>query len=278
MTSPSSSPKACHYFVDEAGDGTLFSTHGQVIVGNSGCSSHFFVGMLKVADPVQLLADLTDLRKNILADSFFRRVPSISREAKKTALLFHAKDDLPEVRRDVFKILRKHDLCFFAIVRDKRVIARKVLDWSKRSRKYHYHPNLLYDVHVGRLFKDRLRDEVNIRAVFATRGTTGRTAALEAAIVQARTDFRHEHGVASTCAVEVTACPSTGAAGLQAVDYFLWALQRLYTRQEDRYLDFLYPAVGVIRDVDDLRDDDKGVSYDQNNRLTAEKIKKTPGI
>jgi hypothetical protein len=32
------------------------------------------------------------------------------REARKTALFFHAKDDLPEVRREVFRLLQRHDL------------------------------------------------------------------------------------------------------------------------------------------------------------------------
>jgi hypothetical protein len=40
-----------------------------------------------------------------LADPYFKGVPSMQADAKKTALFFHAKDDLPEVRREVFRVL-----------------------------------------------------------------------------------------------------------------------------------------------------------------------------
>jgi hypothetical protein len=50
-----------HYFVDEAGDGTLFDARGQVIVGREGCSHYFILGVLDVADPERLSRDLHDL-------------------------------------------------------------------------------------------------------------------------------------------------------------------------------------------------------------------------
>ena len=58
-------------------------------------------------------------------------------------------------------------------------------------------------------------------------------------------------------------------AGLQAVDYFIWALQRLYERGEDQYLVYLWKAFGFIYDIDDTRKTDYGVYYTQNRPLTA---------
>ena len=44
----------------------------------------------------------------------------MQREARKTAVAFHAKDDLPEVRREVFALLKNSPgLRFFAVVTDK---------------------------------------------------------------------------------------------------------------------------------------------------------------
>jgi hypothetical protein len=40
-------------------------------------------------------------------------------------------------------------------------------------------------------------------------------------------------------------------AGLQAVDYYLWALQRFYERGEARYLDFIWPY-GTLPDPVDI--------------------------
>ena len=75
---------------------------------------------LDVADPVALGADLNALRQTLLADPYFSGVPSIQPERRKTAVAFHAKDDLPEVRREVFRVLLRHEIQFVAVVRDKK--------------------------------------------------------------------------------------------------------------------------------------------------------------
>jgi hypothetical protein len=40
------------------------------------------------------------------------------------------------------------------------------------------------------------------------------------------------------------------SAGLQACDYLLWALQRFYERQEERYLQPLWPKFARVLDLD----------------------------
>ena len=94
-----------HYFVDEAGDPTLFDNKGRIIVGEPGCSSYFILGRLEVNDPVALTTVMEKLRADLLADPYFKGLPSMQPTARKTALMFHAKDDLPEVRREVFRLL-----------------------------------------------------------------------------------------------------------------------------------------------------------------------------
>ncbi|RZL67416.1 MAG: hypothetical protein EOP77_04880 [Variovorax sp.] len=108
-----------HCFVDEAGDPTLFDAKGHELPGQEGCSKFFILGALEVADPLRLAAELNALRSRLLADPYFRHVPSMQPERKKTALAFHAKDDVPEVRREVYQLLLQHELTFFAVVRDK---------------------------------------------------------------------------------------------------------------------------------------------------------------
>jgi hypothetical protein len=65
------------------------------------------------------------------------------------------------------------------------------------------------------------------------------------------------------------------AIGLQAVDYFLWALQRLYERGEERYWEYVGSKVSLVHDVDDTRENDYGVYYTKKNPLTAENREKT---
>jgi hypothetical protein len=58
-------------------------------------------------------------------------------------------------------------------------------------------------------------------------------------------------------------------AGLQAVDYFTCALQRLYEKGEDRYVSFIWSAFRLVQDIDDNRQAGYGVYYTQKNPLNA---------
>ena len=128
------SPSICNYFVDEAGDSNLFNSKGRVIVRTEGCSRFFILGLLDVPDTVTLANELTALRQRLLADPYFKGVPSMQPEARKTALAFHAKDDAPEVRREVFSLLLQHNLRFFAIVRDKHKVVEYVRQRNERNK------------------------------------------------------------------------------------------------------------------------------------------------
>jgi len=73
--------QVCHYFVDEAGDGTLFSAKGQIIIGTEGCSRYFILGVLEVSNPEDLNRDIESFRKKLLDDPYFKKVPSMQPEA-----------------------------------------------------------------------------------------------------------------------------------------------------------------------------------------------------
>jgi hypothetical protein len=264
-----------HDFVDEAGDPTLYSRHGKAIIGVEGCSKYFILGKLSIADPVRLGRELTELRHSLLTDPYFRGVPSMQPEKGKTARMFHAKDDLSEVRREVFQLLSRHAVEFFAVVRDKSVIADIVRGHRAKKPAYRYHPNQLYDRCVSQLFKERLHRDAGYVITFATRGTSDRTEALQRALDGARAAFREKWGVAATSPIEIVPSTPAKTACLQAVDYYLWALQRFYERNEDRFLTVLWPQTKLVLDVDDTRDKPYGVFYTQSNPLTiASRAKK----
>lgn len=128
-----SHPSIRHYFVDEGGDSTLFSKTGKVLVGTKGCSRFFILGLLDVPNLTTLKERFDGLRAQLMGDSYFNDVPSMQPNKRKTAVAFHAKDDLPEVRRDVFRIL--HDLeglRFYAVVADKLSVLEYVRQRNKR--------------------------------------------------------------------------------------------------------------------------------------------------
>ena len=267
-----------YYFVDEAGDGTLFDRKGRVIIGNEGCSSFFILGLLDVLDPVLLERDMKALREKLLGDPYFEGVPSMKPEAKKISLAFHAKDDLPEVRRDVFSLLMQHELRFFAVVRDKGKLLEYVRQKNEVGAGYRYHPNELYDYLVRHLFSDRLHKDDAYGICFAKRGKSDRTKALYAALHAARGRFREKWGIAGMAPIKVVAGIPSGMAGLQAADYFLWSLQRFYERKEDRYIRLLWPAFCLVRDLDDTRNRRYGEYYTQERPLSLAAIEDRPGI
>ena len=267
-------PRTCHYFVDEAGDGTLFNKRKQTVVGREGCSGYFILGVLEVDEPKSLHDALESLRVYLLADPYLSKVPSMQPGQRKTALAFHAKDDCVEVRREVYKLLMQQDVRFFALVRDKRVILEKVLEHNQKQPAYRYRPDQLYDRCVSRLFKERLHKDDAYVIQFAKRGNKSRTDALRKAIEQARNNLRRSWGIEATAPIEIIPSTPAQAGGLQASDYFLWALQRLYERGEDRYWEYVADKVSLVHDVDDTRENGYGVFYTQKNPLKGENLKK----
>jgi hypothetical protein len=273
-----------HYYVDEGGDSTLFASNGKAIIETPGCSRFFILGLLDVPDPAGLQRAFDDLRSRLVADSYFQAVPSMQAHTKKTALAFHAKDDLPEVRKEVFSVLRSTSgLGFHAVVADKYRVLAYVRQQNERNPTYRYHPNELYDYLTRRLFKNLLHKDGGYEIVFSKRGKSDRTAALHQALESARQRFAVQWNVVSSAPIQVSAAPPSGHAGLQAVDYFTWALQRLYEKGEDRFLTYIWQAVHLVQDIDDTRKAGYGVYYTHKKPLNAdvlaERLKnKTPGI
>ena len=121
------------YFVDEAGDTTLFGRHGKVLVGTDAASRFFIVGRLEVDDAPALEADIAALRAELLADPLLQAVPPMKAGAGKTALFFHAKDDVPEVRHAVFKLLLRPELRLSAVVKEKHHLLADVRGHEARK-------------------------------------------------------------------------------------------------------------------------------------------------
>lgn len=191
-------------------------------------------------------------------------------DGRKTAVAFHAKDDIPEVRKEVFALLRETEgLRFFAVVTDKLSVLEYVRQQNERDSAYRYHPNELYDYLVRRLFKDRLHQDGGYEIMFSRRGQSDRTSALQQALDAARERFAKQWGVSSSAPMQVSAGIPLAHAGLQAVDYFTWALQRLYEMNEDRYVTYLWPSIHLVQDIDDKRSAGYGMYYTQKKPLDA---------
>lgn len=262
---------AAHFFVDEAGDLSLFDRKGRVIVGTEGVSHTFMVGIAEIADPHSAARSLESLHQSLLADTYFAGVPSMRPEARKTALAFHAKDDVPEVRREVFRLLASIDAKVFVGIRRKAVLAadfRAALARTGQKRG----AETVYDDLVTRLFKERLHIADENHIVFARRGKSDRNIALRQAIELAKTEFeaRWQKGIDRPTTVSSSTPSETTC--LQIADYYLWALQRMVERQEDRYFALLSKSYRLVLDRDDTRRNGYGEYYTSRNPLSLEKL------
>ena len=248
------------YFVDETGDGVIFDARGRMLVGTGKVQDYFTVGMVECWSLPALIDDLAALRAQLLADPYFKGVPSLKPESGKTALFFHAKDDLPEVRREVFKVLERHDFSFYAVVRTMSAVARRVKELNERDPTYRYRPTELYDSAVRRLFNRKLHTRPAFDVIFASRGKA-RTQALREHLLKAQAESKKATGTYPDAAIHVRAMPAHQHAGLQVADYCLWALQRLFTKEEDRFLSLIWPKVGLILDADDISEKPYGTYH-----------------
>jgi len=261
-------PLVVYYFIDEAGDPLLFGRRRVSVVGDTGVSNYFILGKLEVEDPNALNREMESLRAALLADPYFTNVPSMRPDAAKTATYFHACDDLPEVRYQVLRLLAQQSVAFYAVVRDKRRIVEQVRAQNQADPDYWYKENDLYDELVRHLFKARFHRGDHFEICFAKRGRGNRTAALEMALEQARQIYERDWGVSTRTSIAIQSCLSRTNTGLQAVDYFLWALQRLYEKNEDRFWETIAPKVKLVYDIDDTRHTAYGVYYTPEKPLT----------
>ncbi len=261
-----------HYFVDEAGDTTLFDATGAAIVGRPGVSNAFIVGVADVPDPVAARTSLESLRRSLLADPYFRGVPSMQPSAGKTADAFHAKDDVQEVRRDVFRLLPTLEVKVQVAFRRKSVLAAEAQRHFRATGRKTV-AGEIYDDLIKRLFKNLLHRGSMHEVCFARRGKSDRQEALTAALTRAQTNFRATWNTDQCQPFHVRSSVPSQDTGLQVIDYYLWALQRLLERQEDRYFSLVAGQFSLIMDLDDKDDAPYGKYFTAANPLSLEKIK-----
>lgn len=262
-------------FVDEAGDSTLFNGRGVMIVGREGVSNTFIVGVADISDPVGAREKLDTLRATLLADPYFRNVPSMQASAGKTATCFHAKDDPPEVRREVFRVLPSLGVKVQAVIRRKADVAAEAKFGLAMGHRYG--PSDLYDDLVKRLFKNLLHRGEAHTVCFARRGKGDRQEAPTAELERAKANFRKSWGTTHESPLVIRSSVPSQETGLQIIDYYLWALQRLVEKGEDRFFGLVADQFSLIMDLDDKRVRPYGRWYSVKDPLTIEKMKPLQG-
>ena len=141
---------------------------------------------------------------------------------------------------------------------------------NEREATYRYRGDELYDTLVEELFRryHPLADRLEI--CFAKRGNKLRTQSFRAAIEKAEARFESQYGIRRSATVDIVAGTPPERAGLQAVDYFLWALQRHYERDESRYVELIWDKVVEIEDMDRIEGGRRGVVCNKKRPLITD--------
>jgi hypothetical protein len=228
------------FFVDESGDPTFYDHQGNLIVGQPGCSSILILGFVETQDPQPLRQAVLTIREEIIHDPYFQEIPSL----RKTAVAFHAKDDVPEVRYLFFKHIAALD--FHA----QFVVARKIERVFRNS--FQAKENLFYDRLVSHLFQDVLHRYQRNVIYFAKRGSRDRQAPLVEAIQRGVTRFEQKWGISVDTTFEVQAQTPQGEPGLSIIDYMNWAVYQAFTRGEMRFYKTIEEKVSLLVDLYDI--------------------------
>lgn len=226
-----------YYFFDEAGTPQILGHRGVNLMEKGDASKTFMIGYLESKNPKELSNALLNLKKQIASDEYYSQIPSI----KNTAKMFHANKDCAEVREKVFRLLKKSDWNFYCIV------ARKSLD--RFIRKFDLNSAKIYEYLVASLLENRLHQYSEIDCYFSAMGNTVRKQNMENAIKNAITRFEKKWGKKNENNIRVFIQQSKEMPLLQACDYVLWTIQRVFESGDFRFYNFLKDKISFVYDI-----------------------------
>ncbi len=253
-----------HRFLDEAGDTTFYGKGNALVVGQEGVSKCFILGMLNVKEPLEPVRErVRALQSAIANDPYYRDVPSIQKKINKFGYYLHAKDDIPEVRKQGFELIMATKCSFQAVV------ARKVpkhFDGKHKGSSAELYADLL-----SHLLKDKVHKYPRFVLNISQRGNTTSHTNLTRGLELARERYARKHFEAPVQNEFVfnVQTPTTEPL-LNLADYFCWAVQRVFERGEIRYYDFVKERVSTVLDLYDV-DNYKGFQnyYGPKHPLTS---------
>lgn len=254
-----------HRFLDEAGDTTFFGKGKVPIIGNNGVSSCFILGMLKLSEPMHAVRQrIINLQNEIASDPYFKEVPSIQKKVATNGYFAHATDDVPEVRKMVFELIKSIDCSFEAVV------GRKLYDLYEK--KHNGKEVEFYADMLSHLLKTKINKYDELVLNISHRGKCTTHTNLQKGLEKAVAISARKYPDKSNCCKVVfnVQYPKTEPL-LNLADYFCWAVQRVFEKGETRYYDFIKAKVSLVVDLYDMEKYQNHQNYySPRNPLTKE--------
>lgn len=258
-------PFKYHKFLDEAGD-TAFYAKGRVpIIGKNGVSNVFILGMVAFNEPLQPIRDeIIRLQQEIQTSPYYKNVPSvIKRVQKKGKYFFHAKDDLPEIKKEFFDFIKTID-CSIQVA-----VGRKSIDIfeNKHNRK----EAAFYADLLSHLIEHELGKHPHMALNIAERTNSTAINNLKSGLQKAEEQFKGKHPkIENNTKVSFTVHKFIDEPLLVLADYLCWTVQRVFEKGETRFYDYVVNQIELVIDIYD-----DGKEYTPKNPLN-EKNKVSP--
>ncbi|MDR6803231.1 hypothetical protein J2Y45_000501 [Dyadobacter sp. BE34] len=260
-----------HRFLDEAGDTTFYGKGKVPIVGQQGVSKCFILGMLKINEPLEKVREkILSLQEAIEKDPYFGQVSSIEKRKAKGGFYIHAKEDIPEIRRMAFQLIKTINCRFEAIVARKMYV---VYERKHNGTEAEFYADLL-----SHLLKNKLNKYDKLVLNIAKRSKCTTHANLQKGLNKSveRSIMRNPVG-ANDCEVVFNVQAPTSEPILNIADYFCWAIQRVFEKGETRFYDFISDKISQVIDVYDFDNfrqpkGKSGAHYGKRRKLTSENL------
>lgn len=265
--------KEYHRFVDEAGDTTFYLKGKKNALGTNGVSNVFILGMIKIYEPLVIVREkIRSLQTKIENDPFYD-VPSVQKKKAKNGYYLHATDDLPEVRKEFFDLIKTINCSFEAVV-GRKTIERFV---TKHKEKEEY----FYADLLSHLLKNKFSKYPKLVLNISERGQSTKHTNLDLALKKAKQRFLEKNQVTKMKTnVLFQVQNPTQEPLLNLVDYLCWAVQRVFEKGEIRYYNLIKDKISLVIDLYDKDKAEKDWSnhYDNKKNPLTDKNKISPPI
>lgn len=253
-----------HRFLDEMGDSTFYGKGRKIILGQTGVSLSFGIGILKIKRPIhEVREEVRDLQRDIENDPLFNTLPSVKKRVEQGGFFFHACKDTPDVRSPFLKYIRELPCEVEAVV------ARKIpalFEKQHHAKEHEFYADLL-----AHLVKKRVKRTGKLILNIAARGSSTRDKVLTDALALAnqRALKRWTAEELKSHVVFNVQTPRTEPI-LNIADYLCWSVQRVFERGETRHYDYLQNRIRLFVDLYDRKNYEGYKNfYDRKNPLTS---------
>jgi hypothetical protein len=253
-----------HYFLDEAGDATFYGKGRVPVIGQEGVSRSFILGLLKLHEPLEIVRQkIIHLQNKIANDPYYETIPSILKKKSANGYYLHAKDDIPEVRKEAFEFIRSINCSFEAVV------ARKI--YYLFEKKHQGNEAEFYADLLSHLLKNRLgrSDRLVLNIAERTRCTTlnNLQKGLDKALIHY--NVRHPRKPQISKVVFNVQKPTLEPL-LNVADYLCWSIQRVFEKGEVRYYNYITDKISVVWDIYDFAGAIVGSNYYSKTRTLTD--------